>query len=94
MPLLAARRGGRPEDTRFAYVYGVALHAAGRGAEAMSILSRRSRARRTTRPALGARDFERDAGHREAALGYARRLAAVAPEDESVRGLVRALGGE
>jgi predicted CXXCH cytochrome family protein len=93
--LLRRAAEGRPADARFAYVYAVALHSARRGDEATAVLTKaleRAPYDRSLLSALAA--FERDAGHRDRALDYARRLAAVAPDDAAVRGLVRGLGGE
>ncbi|MCC6848435.1 MAG: tetratricopeptide repeat protein [Deltaproteobacteria bacterium] len=95
LALLGRAATARPDDARFAYVYGVALHSAGRSAEATAVLTA-ALARAPYDPALlsALAAFERDAGRREAALDYARRLAAVAPEGESVRAMIRELGGE
>jgi predicted CXXCH cytochrome family protein len=95
LPLLERAAKGRPEDPRFAYVYGVALHDAGHGDEATRVLTDAlPRAPYDVSLLSALVTFERDAGQRDAALGYARRLAAVAPDDASVRALVRDLGGE
>jgi predicted CXXCH cytochrome family protein len=93
--LLERAAKARPEDARFAYVYAVALHSAGRADDATTVLTK-ALARTPYDPALlsALAAFERDAGRREAALVYARRLAAVMPDDDGVRGLVRELGGE
>ena len=94
LPLLERAAAGRPEDPRFAYVYAVALHSAGRGDEATRVLTA-ALARAPYDPSLlsALAAFARDAGRRDEALGYARRLAAVVPDDEGVRALVRELGG-
>src|SRR5262249_22200108 len=73
-----------PERARYAYVYAVALHSAGRGEEAMSalkeILVRHPNDRETL---LALISFSRDAGDLGTALEYAERLARVAPGDAS-----------
>ncbi len=84
----------RPDDARFAYVYGVALHQAGREAEAMSVL----RAALTRAPydrdlLSGLATFARAAGDAKAARDYARTLVAVAPDDAAAAALLRELGG-
>lgn len=91
--LFARAAQASPADVRFAYVYGVALHSAGRRDEATAVLAAaldRAPYDPTLLSALAA--FERDAGRRDVALGYARRLAAVAPDDPNVQALVRELG--
>jgi Flp pilus assembly protein TadD len=95
LPLLQRAAAARPEDPRFAYVYAVALHSAGRADEATTVLTT-ALGRAPYDPSLlsALAAFERDAGRRDSALGDARRLAAVAPDDAGVRGLVRELGGE
>jgi predicted CXXCH cytochrome family protein len=89
----AAERGSA--DVRFAYVYGVALHSAGRVDEAMDVMGKaleRSPYDRDLLSALAA--FNRDAGRRPAARDYARRLAAVAPDDGRTQALARELGAQ
>lgn len=94
LPLLRRAAEGQPANTRFAYVYGVALQSSGHADEAIGVLAA-ALLRAPYDPALLSAlvSFERDAGRRDAALEYARRLAALSPEDESVRGLVRELEG-
>jgi Flp pilus assembly protein TadD len=95
LELLRRAAEGRPENARFAYVYAVALHSAGRGDEATAVLAQALAAAPYDPSLLSAlAAFERDAGRREEALAYARRLAAVAPDDANVRRLVQELGGE
>jgi Flp pilus assembly protein TadD len=95
LPLLRRAAEAQPANVRFAYVYGVALHSAGRAAEATAVLAA-ALARAPYDPSLlsALAAFERDAGRRDAALDYARRLAALVPEDESVRALVGELAGD
>jgi Flp pilus assembly protein TadD len=78
-----------PERARYPYVYAVALHSAGRGSEAMTVL-KENRARhpgdRDTLQALVT--FSRDAGDFAAALGYAEQLARMMPGDISLDALI------
>ncbi|MDC7785953.1 tetratricopeptide repeat protein [Rhodoplanes sp. TEM] len=82
-----------PDDPRMAYVYAVALSATDR-AKALATL-RESLARhphdRETLSGLAA--FSRDAGARDDALHYAETLAALEPDDPSVRAFVRQMRG-
>lgn len=95
LPLLEGAAKGRPEDPRFAYVYGVALHDVGRADDAAAVLGA-GLARAPYDPSLlsALAAFAREAGRRDAALDYARRLAAVAPDDANARALVHELGGD
>ncbi len=95
LPLLRRAAEAQPANVRFAYVYGVALQSTGRADEATAVLAA-ALARAPFDPSLlsALAAFERDAGRRDAALDYARRLATVVPDDESVRGLVGELQGE
>jgi Flp pilus assembly protein TadD len=78
-----------PERTRYAYVYAVALHSAGRGGEALAALKGILARRPDDRDALLALiSYSRDAGDFATALDYARRLARVAPNDSSLAGLI------
>ena len=81
-----------PERVRYAYVYAVGLHSAGRGGEAMTvlkeILARRPGDRETL---LALISFSRDAGDVPTALDYAERLAKVTPGDPDVIALIENL---
>ncbi len=92
LPLLARASAARPDDARFAYVYGVALHDAGRGAEALRTM-RAALERSPYDPDLlsGLATFAREAGDRDGARAYARRLVAVAPSDQGAAELLRSL---
>ena len=71
------------------YVYAVALHSAGRGSEAMTVLKdnlARHPGDRDTLQALVT--FSRDAGDFAAALGYAEQLARMMPGDISLDALI------
>jgi len=92
LPLFARATAARPDHPRFAYVYGVALHSAGRGEEATKVLADAlGRAPYDRDLLLGLATFERDAGHVDAARGYARRLVEVMPDDPGARRLLDAL---
>ena len=78
-----------PERARYAYVYAVALHSAGRGGEAMTLLKEvlvRHPADRDTLQALIG--FSRDSGDVVSALDYAERLARVVPGDRNLVTLI------
>jgi Tfp pilus assembly protein PilF len=81
-----------PDRARYAYVYAVALHSAGRGGDAMTILKEnlvRHPADRDTLQALIG--FSRDSGDFAAALDYAERLARVVPGDRNLVTLIEGL---
>jgi predicted CXXCH cytochrome family protein len=81
-----------PDRARYAYVYAVGLHSAGRVDDAMAVL-KASLARhpgdRDTLLALVS--FSRDAGDFATALGYAEQLARAAPGDPSLAALIENL---
>ncbi len=81
-----------PDRARYSYVYAVALHSAGRGEEAMTVLKQilvRHPDDRDTLLALIS--FSRDAGDFGTALAYADQLARVAPNDPDVVALIESL---
>ena len=78
-----------PQNARYTYVYAVALHSTGHASEAIALLEEtaaRHPADGTVLVALV--NFHRDAGNSGAALGYAEKLLAIAPDDPQVRSLV------
>jgi predicted CXXCH cytochrome family protein len=81
-----------PGRARYAYVYAVALHSAGRSAEALSILKRNvadhPQDRDSTMMLIG---LLRDAGDLDEALVYAEALAATAPPNADVERLIQDL---
>jgi predicted CXXCH cytochrome family protein len=81
-----------PDHVRYAYVYAVALHSAGQREQAINalkkILTDHPGDRDTLLAIIG---FARDAGDLVTALDYAKRLAQVAPEDQSVKTFVENL---
>lgn len=81
-----------PENARYGYVHGVALHSYGRTQEARDALRAvlaRSPADRETRVALI--NYELDAGDVSAALKHAEQLSAFVPDDAAARRLVEEL---
>ena len=81
-----------PERARYAYVYAVALNSAGRGDEAMTVLKENLARHPGDRDTLLALvSFSRDARDFQAALGFAERLAVIAPGDISLRALINNL---
>jgi Tfp pilus assembly protein PilF len=81
-----------PERARYAYVYAVGLHSAGRAGEAMTvlkeILARHPGDRETL---LALISFSRDAGDVPTALAYAEQLAGITPGDRDVTALIKNL---
>jgi Flp pilus assembly protein TadD len=75
-----------PENARYGYVYGVALHSFGRKEEALkalrAVLSRHPAHRDTLETLI---TFEQEAGDLGAALAYADRLLAITPQDNQIR---------
>jgi len=85
----------RPENPRFAYVYGVGLNAAGRAGEGLAVLEKAHTRHPSDRGILMAlATINRDRGRRDAAIAWAKRLLAVAPNDPSVRRLLGELERE
>ncbi len=82
----------RPDEPRYAYAYGLALQSAGRLAEAEEALREAAQRFPGDRELLTALVFvTRERGDREAAIEYARRLVALAPDDPAARQLLAAL---
>ena len=81
-----------PERVRYAYVYAVGLHSAGRGSEALTALKEISARHPGDRETLLALiSFSRDAGDFPTALEYAERLAGMTPGDPDVIALIENL---
>jgi len=81
-----------PANVRFAYVHAVALHSNGKTAQALEEIDRALALNPAQRELLLAgASLSRDAGERERALGYARRLAAAAPRDPQAQRLLQEL---
>lgn len=85
----------RPDDPHYGYVLGVALHSSGQSDRALAALSAAVARHPSDRELLLAlATINRDVGHRATALEYARRLAALTPDDPAVTQLVNALAGQ
>jgi predicted CXXCH cytochrome family protein len=81
-----------PGQPRFAYVYAVALHSAGRPVEALTVLKnvlvRRPDDQNTLMAIVS---FSRDAGDFDTALVYAQQLARLTPTDPNLSGVIEDL---
>ena len=78
-----------PERARYAYVYAVALHSAGRGTEALTVLKESLARHPDDRDTLQALvSFSRDAADVTSALAYAERLSRVLPDDVNLAALI------
>ena len=87
----AARLDG--DNPRYGYVYAVALNSAGQGPKAIQTLEAVLAKHPNNRDSLLALvAFQRDAGNLDAARDYARRLAALEPDNPEVRALLRQVG--
>ena len=81
-----------PSRVRYAYVYAVALHSAGRGNEAMSALKESLAKHPNDRDTMMALiSFSREAGDIGGALEYAERLARIFPDDQGLARLIQEL---
>jgi predicted CXXCH cytochrome family protein len=81
-----------PDNARYSYVYAVALQSSGRLGEAIRVLEAAHRRRPGDLDTLSALvTYSREAGHREEALEYARKLQQLVPDAPSVDQLVRDL---
>jgi hypothetical protein len=81
-----------PDRARYAYVYAVALHSAGCGGEAMTILKETRVRHPTDRDTLMALiDFSQETGDFGTALDSAEQLGRLAPGDRSLIGLIENL---
>jgi tetratricopeptide (TPR) repeat protein len=81
-----------PDQVRYAYVYAVALHSAGRRNEAMTVLKDGLAKHPDNRDILLALiTFSRDAGDLASALEYAQQLARMMPDDQHLTNFVQDL---
>jgi Flp pilus assembly protein TadD len=81
-----------PNQARYAYVYAVALHSAGRGGAAMTILKEKLVRHPDDRDTLLALiSFSRESGDFSSALEFAERLARIAPDAPGLTGLIQEL---
>jgi predicted CXXCH cytochrome family protein len=79
-------------NARYAYIYGVALHSAGRQLEAIAYLKDSLAGHTENRDIIMAIvSFSREAGDPATALQYAEQAIKIAPDDPTVKGIVEAL---
>jgi predicted CXXCH cytochrome family protein len=92
VPLLRRAAAGRPESTRFGYVYAVALHSGGNAAEALTVLEGLHRRRPADRDVLAALvAIARGRGDLQRARRHAETLAKLLPTDPEAKALRDAL---
>ncbi len=83
-----------PDNARYAYVRAIALHAAGKRAEALAVLRAANRRHPDDLDVLGALiSINREVGDRPAALRYAKRAAVLLPDNAELKKLVAELEG-
>ena len=81
-----------PDNPTYAYAHGIALNSMGDPVESVRVLSEAlERFPSDERILQGLMTIERDRGDIESALGFARRLAALRPNDSSLQGFIRQL---
>ena len=81
-----------PDRARYAYVYAVGLHSAGRESEALSVLKQNLARHPDDHDTLQAlMTFTRDAGDTAGALAYAEQLARLEPDDRGLADLIQDL---
>ena len=84
-----------PNSARYAYVYAIGLNSTGHRADATAVLkenlARHPNDRDTLTALIG---FSRDQGDNETALGYAKRLAQIEPNDPTLAKLIENLRSE
>jgi predicted CXXCH cytochrome family protein len=79
-------------SARYAYIYGVALHSAGRQQEAIAQLKKSLAEHPENREIIMAIvSFSREAGDAATAIQYAEQAARIAPDDPSIRGIMEEL---
>jgi len=94
MPELAKASTLAPDVTRYAYVYAVALHDGGKPQRAIQVLEETQQRRPGSPEVLAALvQYEGQAGNRDAALAWARKLFDVT-QDPQVRLLIERLSGQ
>jgi Flp pilus assembly protein TadD len=94
IPELAQAAQLRPDVPRYAYVYGVALHETGQVQQALQVLTEVHQRHPADRDILVALvEYHRQAGDRQAAIAWARKLVEVSPGDVQARRLLESLEG-
>jgi tetratricopeptide (TPR) repeat protein len=92
LPELARAAQLRPDASRYAYVYGVALHQSGQVQRALQVLTEAQQRHPADRDILLALvQYHRQAGARQSAIAWARKLVEVSPGDEQARRLLESL---
>jgi len=92
IPELARAAQRRPDAPRYAYVYGVALHETGDTRRALDVLKRAHERHPADREILVALvEYEAQAGNRNAAIAWARKLVAVSSGDAQAQRMLQAL---
>jgi tetratricopeptide (TPR) repeat protein len=92
IPELAHAARLQPDMSRYAYVYGVALHEAGQVQQALQVLTEAHQRHPADRDILAALvEYYRQAGDRQAAIAWARKLVEVSPGDVQARRLLESL---
>ncbi len=92
LPLLARATQLRRDVPRYAYIYGVALHETGEPRRALAVLKEAHERAPTDREILVAlAQYSRQAGDRNAARGWARKLVELSPDDPTARRLLDSL---
>lgn len=81
-----------PDNARYAYVEAIAVHSAGQRDQALVILRSANKRHPGNLDILSALlSMSRESGDRQAALGYARELAGLLPDNANIKGLVAEL---
>jgi predicted CXXCH cytochrome family protein len=92
IPELAKAAQLRPDVPRYAYVYGVALHQTGRIQQALQVLKDAQTRYPGDRDILAAlAQYHRQAGDRQGAIAWARKLVEASPGDPGARHLLESL---
>jgi tetratricopeptide (TPR) repeat protein len=93
LALLAKAVALEPNNTRYNYVYAVALYSTGQSAKAISILERTHQIHAADRDVIKALiAYERDNGNAPLAMKYAKQLMQLDPGDPNVEALLSSLG--
>ncbi len=89
LALLSKAAALQPDNTRYSYVYAVALQASGKAGQAIRVLEEVHKRRPADREILlGLISFERGNGDLTAAIKYAQELASLVPSDPMVHKLL------
>jgi tetratricopeptide (TPR) repeat protein len=92
IPELAQAAQLRPDLPRYAYVYGVALHETGQVPRALQVLTEAQARHPGDRDILVALvEYSRQAGDRQSAIAWARKLVEMSPGDLRSRRLLESL---